>query len=136
MDMNCKTICEQFDERLDGRLGEPARQQFAAHLTACPACRQEWAEYAHTWETLAQLEPVTPSVGFVERTLRRLDAVPVTPVRWLIFRWAFAATAMMLLSWGVWQGYQRTQNERSARVYEAVRNNVPESDVVENLDQL
>jgi anti-sigma factor RsiW len=130
-------IREQFDERLDGRLAEPARQQFDAHLAGCAECRQEWAEYAQTWEALTRFETVTPSVGFVERTLRRLEAVPaVAPGRWLIWRWATVAAAVALLSLGTWRGYQRVHSEQLARVYEAVRSDVLESDVVESLDRL
>ncbi len=136
--MNCRKTQQWFAERLDGRLDETRQRLWEAHLADCAACRQEWADYTAAWETLGRAPAVAPSAGFVERTLRRLDDTPAPePGRWsLVLRWAALAAVVTLTGWTGWVGYQRLQNERLARVYEAVRGEVLESEIVESLNYL
>lgn len=136
--MNCRTIRKQFDERLDGRLSEPARQQFEAHLAVCPACRQEWVEYAHAWEALTQLGPVTPSVGFVERTLRRLDEVPDRQVWPVLTRWLAYGTALVVLGLGSGLLWRQHTEQRRAALYAEIQGKdyLEDFDVIVSLDRL
>lgn len=136
--MNCREIQEQFDERLDGRLAEPARQQFDAHVAACAACRPEWAEYAGAWETLARLTPVSPSVGFVERTMRRLEAVPARPVWPVVARWLAYGTAVVVLGLQSGMLWRHHVEKRRAVLYVEIQGSdyLSDFDVVANLDQL
>lgn len=119
--MNCKEAKSFFDDRLDGRLDASRQAEFDVHLDGCPTCRQEWHLYAGAWTMLARQEVPAPSVGFAERTLRRLDEVPeVESVwsRWPVWRWALATGLAMSLSvgWFVWQHAQRARQTQVAKV--------------------
>jgi len=136
--VNCRDTQQQFGDRLDGRLPAAQESLWETHVAGCAACRQEWAEYRAAWEALGQVPAIEPSVGFVERTLRRLEAAPASaPPRWaVVLRWAAVASMVVLTGWTSWLGYQRLHNERLARVYEAVRADVLDSEIIESLNQL
>ena len=109
--MNCKEIQGNFDERLDNRLDAAHTAAFEAHVAACPACAAEWRAYAGAWATVGQHAATEPSVGFAERTLRRLDErLTERPSVWLapLWRWALAAGLVVTLSAGGWFGWRQT----------------------------
>jgi len=136
--MNCHEVQNQFDERLDGRLDDAARQRFEAHVAACAVCRKEWTDYAAAWEALRRVEPVTPSVGFVERTLRRLDEETERRLWPVAIRWLAYGTALVVLGLGsglMWR--QHAERER-ARLYAKIQGSdyLEDFDVVANLERL
>jgi predicted anti-sigma-YlaC factor YlaD len=139
--MNCQTIREQFDERLDGRLTESQQAAFDAHIAACADCRPEWRAYASAWEVIKRQPGIEPSFGFVERTLRRLDERPAAGRSWFwqpSVRWATLAAAVVALSVGGWVERQRMQERRRAELYAHVQqaDYLEDFDVIANLDQI
>ena len=115
--MNCKETQANFDERLDNRLDAAHNAAFEAHVAACPACAAEWRAYTGAWATVGQHVTMEPSVGFAERTLRRLDEhLTERPSVWLapLWRWALAAGLVVTLTTGGWFGWRQT-HPRSAK---------------------
>lgn len=139
--MNCNQVHALLDDRLDGRLGDEVCVLFDRHVAVCPACGREWQALCGMWSTLDRLPAIEPSVGFAERTLRRLDEpVPSLAERFLpaFWRWAMVgATAVMLAVCG-WTIWQRAQNTRLANVYAQVHQGDLNDDfeVIVGLDQL
>jgi anti-sigma factor RsiW len=114
--MNCQQTKTNFDERLDNQLDAAHCAAFDAHVGGCPACATEWRAYAGMWAVVAKQVVPGPSVGFTERTLRRLDEnLTEHPRLWLapLWRWAMAGMLVVTLSTGGWFGW-RTQHERKA----------------------
>jgi len=137
----CRQIRKQFDERLDGRLGFAHEQGFDEHLALCPACRQRWQQYVDVWRTVGHLNPVEPSIGFVERTMRRLEEPPVsqqTPWKWLVLRWGTLTCVVAALAVGGWISWQRAQLSRSAVIYASLQeaDYLEDFDVIASLDEL
>jgi predicted anti-sigma-YlaC factor YlaD len=139
--MSCRSIREQFDERLDGRLPESQQAAFDVHVAACEGCRHEWRAYADVWEMIERQPGIEPSFGFVERTLRRLDERPASERSWFwqpVVRWATLGAAVVALSVGGWVERGRMQERRRAEVYAHVQqaDYLEDFDVIANLDQI
>jgi len=112
--MNCQQTKANFDERLDNQFDAAHCAAFDAHVAGCADCAAEWRAYAGAWATVARQTAPEPSVGFAERTLRRLDeSLAEHPRIWLapLSRWALAGTLVVTLSAGGWFGW-RTRNTR------------------------
>src|ERR1043166_8804404 len=103
--MNCQECQHQFDEMNSGRIGADARAQVETHLQKCSLCAEAFAAERKLWEALGSIPSTSPSHGFADRILRRLDTEP-EPVRtgwsawpsWM--RWS-AATAVLMIAMGV-----------------------------------
>ncbi len=139
--MSCKTIREQFEERLDGRLAGSQQAAFDAHVAACGDCRAEWRAYAGAWEVIERQPGIEPSFGFVERTLRRLGEGPAVGRAWLwqpAVRWATLAATVVALSVVGWMERGRMQERRRAELYAHVQqaDYLEDFDVIANLDQI
>jgi len=116
--MNCQQTKANFDERLDSQLDAARCEAFDAHVATCRACAAEWRAYAGAWTAVARQTAPEPSVGFAERTLRRLDeTLTEHPRVWLapLWRWALAGTVLVTLTAGGWFGWQ-TQHTHKAEV--------------------
>jgi hypothetical protein len=116
--MNCHQTKANFDERLDNQLDPSSCVAFDTHVNGCTGCAAEWRAYSGAWTFVGQQIAPKPSVGFAERTLRRLDeALMEHPQAWFapLWRWALAGTVVLTLSAGGWFGW-RTQNVRKAEV--------------------
>lgn len=137
---HCHQIQQQFDERLDGRLDAPAAAAFDAHLAGCASCRAAWAEYAGAWRLLQQLPAYEPSAGFVERTLRQLDAPAAAPqpAWWSAWRWGALTTAAAAVLLAVWAGWMRWAAHQQAMLYAEIRQAdfLEDFDVIASLDEL
>jgi predicted anti-sigma-YlaC factor YlaD len=114
--MNCSTVQNLFDDRLDSRLDASTKGAMDAHLAACQNCHDEWQAYSATWQLLGETKTIEPSFGFVERTMRRLDEQAVSRGHeWLpIFRWAALGLTVLALSLGGWLGWQRWKTVQTA----------------------
>jgi anti-sigma factor RsiW len=137
--MHCNHLREQFAERLDGRLDEPQREAFDRHVAVCPECAREWQAYAAVWQTLTRVAAPAPSVGFVERTLRRLDEAPEPLLlRWrpLVWRWALVGSTAIVMATSGWLVWQRVQSQRAAEIYASMNHMefAEDFDVIESLD--
>jgi anti-sigma factor RsiW len=139
--MNCQSIREQFDERLDGRLAQSQQAAFDAHIAACADCCREWRAYAAAWEVIERQPGIEPSHGFVERTLRRLDERPAVVRSWFwqpAVRWVTLTAAVVALCVGGWVERERRQERQRAEVYAHVQqaDYLEDFDVIANLDQI
>lgn len=137
--MNCKQRRALFDERLDEQLANDARNNFDRHVAVCPACGPAWKDYTASWQVLARLPEIEPSVGFVERTLRRLDEQDQPGrVSWLlpVWRWALMGTASAVLVLSGLLLWQRAETQRAGALYAAVNSTdfVEDFDVIASLD--
>lgn len=132
--MNCQTFNELLDARLDERLTAAERAAFEAHYADCPACAVEWLAYAGAWQALEQQRVGDPSIGFTDRTMRRLTA-DAEPLRRPAFglgplRWFWLGTAVSVLAVAAWVGYRHEQRTRAAEMYV----NVQKGEYLEDLD--
>lgn len=139
--MYCNQLREQFDDRLDGRLAEPEREAFDRHVAVCPECAREWQAYAAVWQTLALAEAPAPSVGFVERTLRRLDDPPPPfLLRWRrpAWQWLLVGATTVALVVSAWLIWERAERNRLAQLYVQVHPTdfVEDEEVIAVLDAL
>ena len=137
--MNCQKYKNQFDDRLDGRLDAACAQAFDAHTVGCPACRSAWQQYRAVWDIVNQQRGVTPSFGFAQRTLRRLQAVPETvAVRFWqlpVFRWATAVSLLMVIGLSGVLIHQRVENRQRVEAYAAAHHDrLEDFDVIASLD--
>lgn len=139
--MNCKETQANFDERLDGCLDAACRAAFDTHVAGCPVCAAQWRAYAGAWAVVAQHVAPEPSIGFTERTLRRLDEKQADhPSVWLapLWRWALAGSLVVALSGAGWLGWQRTHRTNTqVEVYmTATQDRLEDFDVVASLHLL
>ena len=140
--MTCAELQTQFDDRLDGCLGGPAMAAFDAHLIGCETCRRDWRDYTGAWQGLAQHQVSGPSVGFAERTLRRLAEEQRRPARRLALipglRWALGSLAALTIVGLTWLNVQHVKTERRVRLYSAVSatEQVEDLDVIVYLHEL
>ena len=130
----CRQIQKQFDLRLDGRLGFAHELAFDEHVATCATCRQRWHQYVDAWQTVGRLPSVEPSVGFVERTLRRLEeqtAHEPASAGWPMWRWALVGAAVVALSVTAGLAWWRVEKTRQLT---AVYNEVLQADYLEDFD--
>jgi anti-sigma factor RsiW len=139
--MNCNQVRALMDDRLDGRLAEETGALFDRHVAVCPACDREWQTLCGMWSTLDRLPAIEPSVGFAERTLRRLDEpAPSFAERFLpaFWRWTLVGATAVVLAVCGWTIWQRAQDARLAHVYARVHQGDlnDDFDVIAGLDRL
>jgi anti-sigma factor RsiW len=89
-----------------GTVDGDRRAHMAAHVLACPVCRQEYDELSATVEDLLPAVPgVQPPLGFEERVLGRIGsaarAAAPPPARRSRWPWLVAAAAAVLLALAV-----------------------------------
>lgn len=80
-------IVENLEEFMAGTLFPAAQREFEAHLTSCPACRDEvrgMQEISTLFTALRPAEAMEASPGFVARVMQRLAAEEV-PSFWSLF---------------------------------------------------
>jgi len=64
-----------------GELAGPRRERTAAHVAACPRCREELAAVVWVDRSLAALPDEDPPADGLERVLARVDGAPGGPSR-------------------------------------------------------
>lgn len=94
MDCTIKSNLTAFD---DNELSDAERSDVQSHLQGCSDCQTLHNQLAVTWKALDSLPVEEPddfsSVRFLNRLKSKQRAIPV-------YRWAFAASLMILLSAG------------------------------------
>lgn len=126
--MNGHIGAERMNDLVDGLLSAAERAEVEAHLSACPACREEATRLAETVAAIgalprdavapggmwAHIERRTagklPGPGAVERAVLRFPAAGAGPRRiaFTVPQLAAAAGLVALLSWGVaWTAMSR-----------------------------
>jgi hypothetical protein len=105
--MNCTECTDLLDDYVDGRTGAGPAAEVAAHLAACPACRQRHASLQALITGAQQLpRDIPPSHDLwlgIEAGIQKPARVVRFPARWLT-----AAAACLLLVVGgrvAWQRY-------------------------------
>lgn len=98
------------------------------------------------WELIGRHRGIEPSVGFAERTLRRLAESPtrapsVLAILWQpVFRWAAVAAVALLSGFGLWTRAHRAPRavEPEVAVYAKAQDAdyLEDFDVIASLDQL
>lgn len=141
--MNCQQAQASFAPRLDGRLDPAENAAFEAHLGNCPSCAAEWRAYAGAWTLIGRQTVPEVSVGFVERTLRRLDEAPAAWAgRWWIPLWRWGVVGALALTlaaagWFGWQAKRSRQLDAQAELYVMVhQDRLEDFDVVAALHLL
>ncbi|MHC4180210.1 MAG: anti-sigma factor family protein, partial [Planctomycetota bacterium] len=124
--------CERLDDYLLGGLLEDERAAFEAHLSGCPACREELQQQEHIDRLLAQgaerLEPVPSSlIARIDEEFRRSNhrRNHRRVVRWA---WGLSTAVLLLLGLTVWlaMGVLDTNNDRRPTVQEDIVQQRPE----------
>ncbi len=116
--MDCHDATARFSDLRDGHLGDGELAELKRHLSACPACQQEWADFERTVGALKDLGAVEPSPGFAARVRAMIEAPPWHRrlARRLFMPWhiklPIEAAALVLLAAGVVVLYQRTPEMR------------------------
>ncbi|MHC4598529.1 MAG: anti-sigma factor family protein [Planctomycetota bacterium] len=105
--MDCKALEEQLSEYMDGRLSEGERREIAAHLDACPDCREALEQLQKVVDLVGELPYVTAPEGLHEKILRqnlkvvpgedKPFALPPRYSRWLPLMRGVAAAAVLML---------------------------------------
>jgi hypothetical protein len=109
--MQCEKVREQFADYVIDRIDETIRQDVAAHLASCTACRTELEELKTVWTQLGNLPAAEPAADLRARFDQMLGAYqaalhpPVTAWRWRRPIFEFAAAAALLVL-GVAIGYR------------------------------
>jgi anti-sigma factor RsiW len=95
--MNCRRIQKRLAAYQDSEVKGKEREQIAAHLEGCPACRNAYAKLETTWQSLGEIPEIEASRGFEQRLFTKIRTAPES--RWR-FPWAWfpaPATAFGLL---------------------------------------
>jgi predicted anti-sigma-YlaC factor YlaD len=134
----CRHIRDQFDQRLEAMLDPNRLAAFDIHIASCSDCRLAWESYQAAWQLLARHKPIEPSVGFVERTLRRLDEPVHSRAPRLALRWLATAGAVIVISVAGLATYRHAQAQRRLSLYVEVQQAdlLEDFDVIASLDQL
>lgn len=72
--MNCEIIREKFADFLTGEIEDESRQLIQAHLSACPACREEMESLSAIWTKLGVLPKEQPGPALRQRFYEMLEA--------------------------------------------------------------
>ena len=113
--MDCVQAEEHFSAHLEDTLDYETLQDFESHLTACEACRGEYARFQDSVNVVQQLPQIEPSPYFMSTLQQRLateqreadSAKDVVSTGWQqlldVFRrpkWAFSGIMALLLAAG------------------------------------
>lgn len=75
--MDCRALCDHIMDYMEGRLTPEEAEAFAAHLSACSACRKLWAEEQAMAALLGgETGDSLVENGFVEKVMAGLPARP------------------------------------------------------------
>jgi len=72
--MSCATIREKFADFLAGEIEDESRERIQAHLSSCPACREELEGLSAIWTKLGVLPKEHPSPSLRQRFYEMLEA--------------------------------------------------------------
>jgi hypothetical protein len=72
--MNCASIREEFADFLAGELSVESRMRIQAHLSSCPACREELESLSAIWTKLGVLPKEQPGPALRRRFYEMLEA--------------------------------------------------------------
>lgn len=126
----CDQARRLFGAYWDDEVTQAEREWLESHLTGCPACRQQYEQFARTLETVGSLPRTDTATDLPERALvaaRRATAVPdriaVAPARpmWIQVTATAAlvlVTLSALLPWLGTPAVQQVFAHRDARVAE------------------
>ncbi|MBA3484456.1 MAG: anti-sigma factor [Pirellulales bacterium] len=110
--ITCDQCREELTELTLGPADAAQAERMAAHLAACPVCRQEFEELQAAWSALpAMLSPIQPRPEVFERVFARIDgdrAVVAAPSfqpsrNERIFSYVVAASIFLSVAAGLWQ---------------------------------
>lgn len=116
--MNCHDATARFSDLRDGLLSGDELAEVERHVTNCPVCRMEWADFREAVEALHGLGSVEPSPGFAARVRAQIEAPPWHHrlARRLFMPWQIKlpleAAALVLLVIGITVIYQRLPEMR------------------------
>ncbi|MBU2575317.1 MAG: zf-HC2 domain-containing protein [Elusimicrobia bacterium] len=69
--MNCKEAKELLVPFLEGEFSGPQKEGLAAHIEACPSCREEKELLVRSWQMLDNYTPPKLKDGFTASLMRR-----------------------------------------------------------------
>jgi hypothetical protein len=110
--ITCDQCREDLTEFALGPADAAQAERMAAHLAACPVCRQELEELQAAWSALpATLPPISPRPEVFERVLAQVDGnrVVVAPTHYQpsrterILSYVVAASIFFSVATGLWQ---------------------------------
>ena len=110
--ITCDQCREELTEFTLGPADVAQAQRMAAHLAACPVCRQELDELQAAWSTLpATLAPIQPRPEVFDRILARIDgdrAIVAAPRyqpsrKERVLSYVVAASIFLGVAAGLWQ---------------------------------
>ena len=91
------------------------------------------------WDLIGRHESIEPSVGFAQRTLRRLDEIPARRIWWQlpVVRWATSLGLAGIVAVVGAIHRQKTVEAKRIEVYAAAhQDSLDDYDVIASLDQL
>lgn len=102
--MKCNRAKELFSAWRDGKLSESQRCDLLGHITACPSCTEEWAQYNEVLDPVGESAAVVPE-EFRAAWRRRVAEEPVPAASrtnrrgWPTMGWAAAACVTVAAVW-------------------------------------
>ncbi len=71
--MKCHSVQKKLSAYQDRELKSREQQKVGKHLLSCRSCQQEYAEFERLWQSLGELEEITPDPGFYRQLVRRIN---------------------------------------------------------------
>lgn len=117
--MNCNHARKLFAAFWDDETTQVEREWLEGHFTSCPACRQNYEQYARTLEALGALPRVEAAPDMVDRVLQRVrraetvpDRLPVERPNWIPIASGVAAAVLLAVTIASpWLGVSRNSRE-------------------------
>ena len=105
-----KHVTKYLSAYCHGELTAVAAQQVTAHLASCERCQNEYEAIQVGIKLAAQLQVTAAPMSLWSGVRAKLDTSPTRP--WIVWKYAWAATALVFVGLGSWFVIQRQQEKK------------------------
>ncbi len=74
--MKCHSVQKKLSAYQDRELKLAEQEEVSRHLLSCRSCREQYEKLERVWQTMGQLEEITPDPGFYRQLVRRINVHP------------------------------------------------------------
>lgn len=71
--MKCRIVQKKLSAYQDRELKPKKQEEMSRHLLSCQSCREQYEKLEQVWQTLGELQPISPDPGFYRQLARKIN---------------------------------------------------------------
>lgn len=71
--MKCRSVQKKLSAYQDRELKPREQEEMSRHLLSCQSCQEEYEKLERAWQTLAEMQEISPVPGFYQQLVREIN---------------------------------------------------------------